>query len=616
MLIGLNAITKELVLACRQLGLVISDTLAAYVASTIVNPTTNSFFINKPLEEADARIVVEESIKLLFAKNDPVVETLKMQVAYETKYQLCERNKKEKQDEEKKLEEGLLEQITNTKASFGEDFESMLKVYKLIFQLLKVKNSFIMKQNLKPEKKEQVEREISAALESVFPRTEIFSFMALTPPEKRTQLFELVAIVLGIRLFNLKNLPEEEHLLPCVESSALFDAEKTVTVITELQERIDQEASSVNKYYEYLFNAKHLETSLSKRDMEKHSNDLVFHNQVLSYLWVLHDEITLSLERSQAYITKYMDCNATLEAYISDKSSVQKKQVYPAFNSLSISYLDALREIETLNSRSTLFTQLKDVYDKYLPQLTEDQVIESREIQLKNVPEPIESCPVAEKSEAGDEAPQKLIMDQTPKFLDLNLDFQGFCIFTLAHRGLLTQGNPLLGVMKYKNHHMVFRSEQGIQNFSMNAQWYVQQVHQACQKNPALVNLLQLQEMFPKQALSNITVTKEVSQADVGTETPLHFIESNIDKSYEWNCWEMRKKAIHIANIRKMKTRSSQTFLSSFRREMESQTYLPKEKATNTAKDNGQNPVRIKRYITGLRNPRSYVKVVDMKYEP
>ncbi len=32
-------------------------------------------------------------------------------------------------------------------------------------------------------------------------------------------------------------------------------------------------------------------------------------------------------------------------------------------------------------------------------------------------------------------------------------------------------------------------------------------------------------------------------QADASTETPKHFIESNIDKSYEWNEWAMRREA-------------------------------------------------------------------------
>ena len=46
------------------------------------------------------------------------------------------------------------------------------------------------------------EREIAAALESVFPRVGLKSFVRLEPEEKSAQLMELAKIVLGIRLFN------------------------------------------------------------------------------------------------------------------------------------------------------------------------------------------------------------------------------------------------------------------------------------------------------------------------------------------------------------------------------------------------------------------------------
>ena len=38
---------------------------------------------------------------------------------------------------------------------------------------------------------------------------------------------------------------------------------------------------------------------------------------------------------------------------------------------------------------------------------------------------------------------------------------------------------------------------------------------------------------------------------DKGMETPLHFNEKNLDPNYCWNEWELRKKAIQMANIRK-----------------------------------------------------------------
>ena len=37
-----------------------------------------------------------------------------------------------------------------------------------------------------------------------------------------------------------------------------------------------------------------------------------------------------------------------------------------------------------------------------------------------------------------------------------------------------------------------------------------------------------------------------VTKRDSGTQTDTHFMESNIVKSYEWNEWELRRKAIKL----------------------------------------------------------------------
>lgn len=37
-----------------------------------------------------------------------------------------------------------------------------------------------------------------------------------------------------------------------------------------------------------------------------------------------------------------------------------------------------------------------------------------------------------------------------------------------------------------------------------------------------------------------------VTKCDTGTQTDTHFMESNIVKSYEWNEWELRRKAIKL----------------------------------------------------------------------
>jgi hypothetical protein len=74
---------------------------------------------------------------------------------------------------------------------------------------------------------------------------------------------------------------------------------------------------------------------------------------------------------------------------------------------------------------------------------------------------------------------------------------------------------------------------------------------------------------------------------DKGLETPTHFIEKNIDPNYCWNEWELRKKAIQMANIRKTQTRGDQTLLSNFRVDSDVQTYLKKDAETNTVKNSG-----------------------------
>lgn len=38
---------------------------------------------------------------------------------------------------------------------------------------------------------------------------------------------------------------------------------------------------------------------------------------------------------------------------------------------------------------------------------------------------------------------------------------------------------------------------------------------------------------------------------DKGMETPTHFMEKHIEPNYNWNEWDLRKKALQMANIRK-----------------------------------------------------------------
>lgn len=39
-----------------------------------------------------------------------------------------------------------------------------------------------------------------------------------------------------------------------------------------------------------------------------------------------------------------------------------------------------------------------------------------------------------------------------------------------------------------------------------------------------------------------------ITKNDAGTQTDTHFLESNIVASYEWNEWELRRKALKLVS--------------------------------------------------------------------
>ena len=43
-------------------------------------------------------------------------------------------------------------------------------------------------------------------------------------------------------------------------------------------------------------------------------------------------------------------------------------------------------------------------------------------------------------------------------------------------------------------------------------------------------------------------IEKPITKCDMGVQTEVHPIESNIVKSYEWNEWELRRKAIKLVS--------------------------------------------------------------------
>jgi len=186
------------------------------------------------------------------------------------------------------------------------------------------------------------------------------------------------------------------------------------------------------------------------------------------------------------------------------------------------------------------------------------------------------------------QSPVLLTAEDTPNFMNLPLEYRGFCPWTVTNRnGLLLPGDPNLGVVSYRNTYSVFHSQEGLKEFMRNPEAVNADLIAEARRHPELIHLLELQSYFPQTAMYNflrssrttstnstsLSQNSKIVSVDACTETPTHFVERHIDPSYDWNEWSIRRKALQLVNLRKAKTSSTQTIKSHFRRENNTQVF-------------------------------------------
>ena len=150
------------------------------------------FRLDKPLDSESTEELVRLATDFLQQKDSPSLETVCMQVAFDSVYF---RNHTELEAaisaKRAKLQE-IEADVCSASAASASDFNAMTQVYHQIFQYLtchaEVDSS---------DGDDEVLREIAAALESVFPRVGLKAFVSLSQSEKSSQLKELARLILG-----------------------------------------------------------------------------------------------------------------------------------------------------------------------------------------------------------------------------------------------------------------------------------------------------------------------------------------------------------------------------------------------------------------------------------
>lgn len=172
------------------------------------------------------------------------------------------------------------------------------------------------------------------------------------------------------------------------------------------------------------------------------------------------------------------------------------------------------------------------------------------------------------------------------------------------------------GYIEYDGRYYGFSSPRTKNAFKRNPEHYLGSLTECLKKSPDLVYLLGLGKVLPGSISISSTGTIKVERVSMEMQTDTHPIESYIDHQYEFSEWKLRQHALKIADLRNRRTHSTQTHISRFRKEQQTQVYLPKEVSTQTGIEKGINPIKSVRYIRGLRgDPNSKMSIVNMTFE-
>lgn len=449
-----------------------------------------------------------------------------------------------------------------------------------------------------------MEKEVAAALESVIPRAALSPFIMLNNTEKVTQLTELSNLVLGIRLFNKeigKGGGTIQDIKPLIER---MDPDFMEKIEVKMKEVV-----KITKAYGDYFERKVVKYEEFDEEDDTLKKDLIFLRQFTSLLMKLAEKVEASKSVAESSEGRYLKEISDLKNLLGSKSSAPKEQVYPKFAVLANSYLTLLEESKQSSDKIEIFNLLEQIFDKAEFSLSESKLKLGEEYYQ----EKYENFQNEEEEQLEEEIVSKnnvvyIEPKHTPEFLQISLDINGFCIVTLVeNRGLLLEGEHNFGVFRYKEENFVFRSVLEAKKFIDQPQFYVDEFYKLCRQMPELILLLRVEDYFKEMGLKLIHVKPgQKHQAtkvmlDVNAQTPVHF-GKYIDHNYCWNEWELRRKAIQMANIRNMTTKGTQTADSISKMDFQVQIWLMKEACTQTGINSGNNPIRPRNYITDLRD--------------
>eukprot|EP00118_Oscarella_pearsei_P023763 m.288906 g.288906 ORF g.288906 m.288906 type:complete len:635 (+) comp40709_c0_seq2:427-2331(+) len=605
----IKSIIREIAQECAGQGHAVSETLVAFMVKAVVMDPDNGFSTERSLSKNDVERIIEKCAAKLMDTEWPSIETIKMQVYFDMNYT----SREEFLDEHKRVLESRLQpvvrDITDSRARTREDLDALYR---------KMVSCVLLRSGLGSPTDISVVKEATGALQSVLPDIDFGNFLQKTKLEKERHLKELTQFVTGIRLFNRSDGKGGRGIddLPAILREAIPATEQSI--------KADLNATSelVCKYLAIIENA--LDNGYKDPiPLEFLKQAQVNCRQHQVYLRILEADVLVAGKRFEALEKQYHRYLSSLKETIQSKATVPVSRVYPSFVALSECWTGFQDETVLLSVLSNISSNLGPFTHIHREKMKEDVL----EPLLNNVVIQTDKDRVSESQERVDWTKFKKLEwhfpESTKDFEYLPFEYKGFCSYTMASCDrLLLPSNPNVGVLRYKERFYTFSSKEAAEKFASNPPLFIAGIGELAKASPDLIHLLDLHSFFVSLASSGPgsqsvpmqkLIQKPVTRCDAGVQTEVHPLEVNLVKSYEWNEWELRRKAIKLANLRSKMTHSTQTDSSHYRQHVSTQVYLPKDSEIQTKRVKHTSVPEPSRYLAGLRGgPPGKTKMMDV----
>ncbi|CAF1493419.1 unnamed protein product, partial [Didymodactylos carnosus] len=341
-------IIREIVQECASRGEGVSETLVAFIIKSIVLEPQNDFQVDRVLASEDVQRLIDLCVKRLLDSKSASLDTIKMQVYFDMNYTTRDEFLTEHRRVLQSRLQPILREITDNRSTTKEELESLYR---------KIVSSVLLRSGLGSPTDISVVREATAALQSVFPQTELGNFLNLSKRDKDRQLVELTQIVTGIRLFNKECGKGGEGIdnLPAILNEAI------PATLKEIQQQTDDAIDSSEKLISVLDAMNALQhKQLSKETPRKRIQESMINSRQLElYLKILSNDVKQSAREVEELLQQFKFRLEQLKTTIQNKTAVPTAQVYPQFMHLASIWFGFQDEMVLLSVLSNILYSLE-----------------------------------------------------------------------------------------------------------------------------------------------------------------------------------------------------------------------------------------------------------------